>query len=139
MFFEEIAHSFAEERARFSGRRPNIVPRICIPPWAGGIFAPIFALRLRVCNTTLRQSEVHLSPCANTKLDVWRLRCGLQPRQECLAEPCSDACFVKLVALAVWVDEVQMPPYVPPAHPLANFAIWSNVDLDSHVELVKSS
>ena len=30
-----IAHSFAEERARFLGRRPNVLPRICISPWAG--------------------------------------------------------------------------------------------------------
>ena len=33
---DHIAHSFAEERAPFLGRRPHVVPRICIPPWAGG-------------------------------------------------------------------------------------------------------
>ena len=32
-----IAHSFAEERARFLGRRPHEKPGLCIPPWAGGI------------------------------------------------------------------------------------------------------
>ena len=30
-------HSLAEERARFMERRPNEKPRICIPPWAGGV------------------------------------------------------------------------------------------------------
>ena len=28
-----VAHSFAEERARFLGPRPYVVPRICIPPF----------------------------------------------------------------------------------------------------------
>ena len=32
-----ISLKIAEERVRFLGRRPYVVPRICVSPWAGGI------------------------------------------------------------------------------------------------------
>ena len=48
----QIAHSFAEERARFLGRRPCVVPKICIPPWAGGIPPQVLLSRCRRNGTT---------------------------------------------------------------------------------------